>query len=641
MDGSGNAVEGKNASSLADPLCHTQILLWCTSDAFVLQPANTPKYAGKSTNVLSKLTDCLYVDRTSGQVRVDKPPADQTLRQMQPFLVYGCLGVVRFHAGPYLVVVTERKKVAHVHGADVFEIKKCVVLGPTEKQLQGLKGKVRKEEKKYAQLLELACQEKNLYFTYASDLTLSTERMATVLNSPDVANKPLFERQERRFLWNYHLSKMISAAGVDAEPFIVPVMAGSIKQRSNLDFNGSNVVFTLIARRDNGRVGTRYWRRGVDETGAVANYVETEQILSLSDGSGLASFVQCRGSIPVFWAQAPNIKYKPGFVFPPVEKSHLSQLAFDRHLTSMMERFNKIYAINLVDQTRSERHLEKAYREAVKRNGHEDFVYYAFDFHKECGHMRYSRLSKLWGEVMPFVFEHSWFALGVFGDSKQTGVVRTNCVDCLDRTNVVQAYIGRKVLEKQLVGLGILRTGQTIEKNLPDFEPIYRNVWGDHGDDISCHYSGTNALKRDFVRTGKRSKKGMLGDVKNSGVRYWLNNYYDGVRQDALDLFLGHYEVLSEPEGPFQRGRTSKTGKWLFITAFFSLLGGVIRVIRNVPKIPAALLSRGTGNLDDYSDLVHGFILVALAGSLAFYMKLQGKKLVERPQLRFDQVMPW
>mmetsp|Transcript_10175 Transcript_10175/g.62019 ORF Transcript_10175/g.62019 Transcript_10175/m.62019 type:complete len:642 (+) Transcript_10175:151-2076(+) len=637
----GNAGGGRNPAFMADPLCHNQILLWCTEEAFVLQPANFPKAMGKSTTMLSKLTDCLYVDRKSGHVRVDKPPADQTLRQLKPLLVYGCLGVVQFHSGPYLVVVTKREKVAHLHGSDVFEIKKCVVLGPTEKQVQGLKRKFHTAEKKYAQLLKMACEEKNLYFTYASDLTLNTERMANILRSPDVASKPLFDRQERSFLWNYHLSKKISAAGVDAEPFLVPVMAGSIKQRLGLDFNGSTVAFTLVARRDTGRVGTRYWRRGADESGAVANYVETEQILALSDGSGLASFVQCRGSIPIFWSQAPNIKYKPGFMFPPVEKNHLSQLAFDRHITSLMERFDKIYAINLVDQTRSERHLEKAYRDAVKRNGHADLAYYAFDFHKECGHMRYSRLSKLWGEVRPFVFEHSWYALGVFGDSKQTGVVRTNCVDCLDRTNVVQAYIARKVLEKQLVGLGILRGNQTIEQNLPEFEPLYRFMWGDHGDDISCHYSGTDALKRDFVRTGKRTKKGMLGDLKNSGMRYWLNNYYDGVRQDALDLFLGHYDVSSEPESPFQRGKTSKNGKWLFLSALFSLLGGVIRIIRNVPKISSALLKRGNGFSDDYSDLVHGFILVTLAGSLAFYLKLQGKKLVERPQLRFDQVMPW
>ena len=35
---------------------------------------------------------------------------------------------------------------------------------------------------------------------------------------------------------------------------------------------------TLISRRSRHRAGTRYKRRGVDEEGYVANYVETEQV---------------------------------------------------------------------------------------------------------------------------------------------------------------------------------------------------------------------------------------------------------------------------------------------------------------------------------------------------------------------------
>jgi hypothetical protein len=31
---------------------------------------------------------------------------------------------------------------------------------------------------------------------------------------------------------------------------------------------------------------------------------------------------------------------------------------------------------------------------------------------------------------------------------KQKGIVRTNCVDCLDRTNVVQSVIAKKILLK-------------------------------------------------------------------------------------------------------------------------------------------------------------------------------------------------
>lgn len=33
----------------------------------------------------------------------------------------------------------------------------------------------------------------------------------------------------------------------------------------------------------------------------------------------------------------------------------------------------------------------------------------------------------------------------------QQGVFRTNCIDCLDRTNVVQSMLARKCLEAQMV----------------------------------------------------------------------------------------------------------------------------------------------------------------------------------------------
>ena len=64
----------------------------------------------------------------------------------------------------------------------------------------------------------------------------------------------------------------------------------------------------VISRRSRFRAGTRYLRRGVDDEGKVANYVETEQILVFK--GHVISFVQVRGSIPVYWSQ-PGYKYRP------------------------------------------------------------------------------------------------------------------------------------------------------------------------------------------------------------------------------------------------------------------------------------------------------------------------------------------
>ncbi|KAL0332776.1 UNVERIFIED_CONTAM: Phosphoinositide phosphatase SAC6, partial [Sesamum calycinum] len=61
-----------------------------------------------------------------------------------------------------------------------------------------------------------------------------------------------------------------------------------------------------------------------------------------------------------------------------------------------------------------------------------------------------------------------------------------------------------------------------------------------HGDDISIQYAGTPALKGDFVRLGKRTIQGIVKDSWSALVRYYLNNFYDGTKQDAIDLLQGH-----------------------------------------------------------------------------------------------------
>ena len=55
--------------------------------------------------------------------------------------------------------------------------------------------------------------------------------------------------------------------------------------------------------------------------------------------------------------------------------------------------------------------------------------------------------------------------------SQQKGVVRTNCVDCLDRTNVVQALLGRRTLESLLSDLLRMEAGGTLPPAFPQVLP--------------------------------------------------------------------------------------------------------------------------------------------------------------------------
>ena len=86
----------------------------------------------------------------------------------------------------------------------------------------------------------------------------------------------------------------------------------------------------------------------------------------------------------------------------------------------------------------------------------------------------------------------------------QDGVFRTNCIDCLDRTNVLQSMLAQRALATALRDASFTPTGAKNEVELwPGFGVAFKELWADHADVLSLQYSGTPALKTDFTRTGK------------------------------------------------------------------------------------------------------------------------------------------
>lgn len=145
----------------------------------------------------------------------------------------------------------------------------------------------------------------------------------------------------------------------------------------------------------------------------------------------------------------------------------------------------------------------------------------------------------------------------------QHGVVRTNCMDNLDRTNVVQATLAKWTLNQQLKLLGVLTEGEEVDdfqalvRDFRECRPVVRLkpthlrssvlVWADHADLISKAYAGSGALKTDFTRTNKRTKMGALEDGYKGAVRYIRNNNFDGARQDGFDLVTGAWSPRKNP----------------------------------------------------------------------------------------------
>ena len=132
----------------------------------------------------------------------------------------------------------------------------------------------------------------------------------------------------------------------------------------------------------------------------------------------------------------------------------------------------------------------------------------------------------------------------------QKVVFRNNCVDSLDRTNVVQSVFGRYFLHSMLKDLNLSEISPSKE-NISiefrgNFENKFKNMWADVGDNLAFTYSGTGAMKSDFVRTGKRSLMGNLRDGYLTMKRLYINNFMDGYNQDCHDYFLGNLNIKKD-----------------------------------------------------------------------------------------------
>ncbi|KAI9344770.1 SacI homology domain-containing protein [Pilaira anomala] len=474
-----------------------------------------------------------------------------TNEQESALTVYGLMGFIKLWAGDYMIVITKREKIGTIRNKSIYRVAAFQIL-PLASNLSGLNEDQRAQEQSFVDLLEAHLKNNTFYYSYEYDLTQSVQRRNQF--GPDMASEPLYKRADERFFWNRFVSSKLIDAKFDVSNFILPVMQGFV-EFNNCQINDKNFVMALISRRSRHRPGTRYFSRGIDAEGHVSNFVETEQLV-LYDGPGKTqliegkvelSYVQTRGSIPVFWTQVINLKYTPRLWIGENRKSLAAARA---HFDEQIRVYGPQILVNLINKKGYELPMGQAYARTVEQLNDPRIYYTHFDFHSECSKMRWHRIQLLVDQLKDKLVEQGYTYVDNTDATPvtkkiQTSVVRSNCMDCLDRTNVVQSTLARWVLTEQLRQVGILEPNQKVEDQ-ESFMTSYRNTWADNADGVSCVYSGTGALKTDFTRTGQRTKAGALQDLSNSITRYVKNNFLDGTRQDSFDLFLGRYKLESD-----------------------------------------------------------------------------------------------
>lgn len=324
---------------------------------------------------------------------------------------------------------------------------------------------------------------------------------------------------------------------------------------------GRPLALTLISRLSCRRAGTRFNARGIDDDGNVANYVETETVFWSPPGICF-SYVQTRGSVPVFWEQATGLL--PGQQKIQVTRSpEATQPAFDKHFEDLELNYGAVHILNLLSKDKAgEVELSRLYRFLISRsslNNHAEkggsterrlLKVTEYDFHAETREGGYQAASLIKRYIQDSADSFAYYlceeiedpprAIGASRDEplrrpvvvlQQEGVFRTNCLDCLDRTNLVQTIVSQMAFEAFL--------DHRSEHAGPDFWMRHGGLWADNGDSLSRIYAGTGALKSSFTRHGKMSLAGALADVRKSATRLYINNFEDKGRQNTIDVLLG------------------------------------------------------------------------------------------------------
>lgn len=298
---------------------------------------------------------------------------------------------------------------------------------------------------------------------------------------------------DNRFFWNRIMHTHFLRYSVDCAFWLLKAMCGSIEIRTV--YTGSRQArAAIISRLSCERAGTRFNVRGTNDEGHVANFVETEQVIYLSEEC--TSYVQSRGSVPLFWEQpgvqvgSHKVKMSRGY--------EASVSAFNAHMQMMKQRYGQQVIVNLlgtslIGSKEGEAMLSNEFQRHHKESVHaNDVPHIVFDYHQECRGGNMAALSKLKGRLDTCCSHFDVFHAN--GDNvlrEQRGTIRTNCLDCLDRTNCVQTFLGLDVLLDQIQLLSFPDKVQ-IQSRL---EELFRQMWVNNGNEVSKIYAGTGAIQ--------------------------------------------------------------------------------------------------------------------------------------------------
>jgi hypothetical protein len=410
----------------------------------------------------------LDIDKYSGGITESNIQLSENIKKIKPQKPHAILGIINLEKIEFIIFVKSAYVIGKIEEAEVFRVKEVELIPIVpDKELDYLGSEVRNLVEGIKNLYTLG-----FFYSFNYDLTNSLQ------NQSKLKELDILTSANKKFFWNFCLYKnfyltnnlnekekenanekynenrngydegnlsFISTLKVNKIWMVVCIYGyvGIVNLKIDYNLTSEKTAVYLISRRSIFHSGTRYLSRGVDDNGHVANHVETEQILKIKDN--LFSFMQLRGSVPIFFEQ-PGIQANTNII----RNATMTAPAFKKHIQEIRDDFGYIYLINLMNMKKPNEHIiTENYELQIKNNELKNLKYLFWDFQNKCKFDNYEPLDDfakdLEGVFKIFKYHHEKDQGKII--KKQGGIIRTNCLDCLDRTNVVQARIGWKVLE--------------------------------------------------------------------------------------------------------------------------------------------------------------------------------------------------
>ncbi|KAF3451977.1 hypothetical protein FNV43_RR08073 [Rhamnella rubrinervis] len=509
---------------------------------------------------------------------------------------YGIIGFVRFLGPYYMLVITKRRKVGAICGHTIYAITKSEMI-PVPNPTARSKLAYSKDENRYKKYLCTVDLTKDFYFSYSYHVMRSLQK-----NLCD--NKTGPSLYETMFVWNEYLTRGIRNS-LENTLWTVALVYGFFKQVDlsicGRDFKftliarrSRHYAGTRYLRRgvnEKGRVANDVETEQI----VFENGPEGCQMK-------ISSIVQNRGSIPLFWShETSRMNIKPDI---KLSKKDHNYEATRLHFQNLVKRYgNPIIILNLIKRREKkprETILHAEFANAITHINRSLTVENRLRFHHWDLH-RHSRskatnvlehLTEVASRALTLtgmfycevtsnpveLFNCSCFEKNTSNDFSlenlsnrnkstdnleikicngsdsdsnsgysikppifQKGVLRTNCIDCLDRTNVAQYAYGLVALGHQLHVLGFIES-PTIDLD----EPLAKDLMGLYetmGDTLALQYGGSAAHNKIFSeRRGQWSAATQSQEFIRTIQRFYNNTYVDGEKQKAINVFLGHYQ---------------------------------------------------------------------------------------------------